>query len=32
MIQNLEAQINLLITNQTEMSRRLFEAGILKKD
>jgi hypothetical protein len=32
MIQNLEAQINLLITNQTEMSRRLYEAGILKKD
>ena len=32
MIQNLEAQINLLITNQTEMSRRLYEEGILKKD
>jgi integrase len=31
-IKGLEAQIKLLITNQTEMSRRLYEAGILKKD
>jgi hypothetical protein len=31
-IKGLEAQINLLITNQTEMSRRLYEAGVLKKD
>ena len=31
-IKEMEAQINLLITNQTEMSRRLYEAGILKKD
>jgi integrase len=31
-IKGLEAQINLLITNQTEMSRRLYEVGILKKD
>jgi hypothetical protein len=31
-IKDLEAQVKLLITNQTEMSRRLYEAGILKKD
>jgi integrase len=31
-IKDLKAQINLLITNQTEMSRRLYESGILKKD
>ncbi|MFY9794095.1 MAG: tyrosine-type recombinase/integrase [Candidatus Nitrosopolaris sp.] len=31
-IKDLEAQVKLLITNQTEMSRRLNEAGILKKD
>jgi integrase len=31
-IRGLEAQIKVLITNQTEMSRRLYEAGILKKD
>jgi integrase len=31
-MKDLEAQIKLLITNQTEMSRRLYEAGILKKD
>jgi hypothetical protein len=31
-IRGLEAQIKLLITNQTEMSRRLYEAGILNKD
>jgi hypothetical protein len=31
-IKDLEAQIKLLITNQTAMSRRLYEAGILKKD
>ena len=31
-IKGLEAQIKVLITNQTEMSRRLYEAGILKKD
>jgi integrase len=31
-IKDLEAQIKLLITNQTEMSRRLYEAGILKKN
>jgi integrase len=31
-IRGLEAQIKVLITNQTEMSRRLYEVGILKKD
>ena len=31
-MKDLEAQIKVLITNQTEMSRRLYEAGILKKD
>ena len=31
-IKDLESQIKLLITNQTEMSRRLYEAEILKKD
>ena len=31
-IKDLKAQITLLITNQTEMSRRLYEVGILKKD
>lgn len=31
-IKDLKAQVKLLITNQTDMSRRLYEAGILKKD
>jgi integrase len=31
-IKGLEAQIKVLITNQTQMSRRLYEVGILKKD
>jgi hypothetical protein len=30
-IEDLEAQIRLLTTSHTEMSRRLYEAGILKK-
>ena len=31
-MKDLEAQVKMLIANQTEMSKRLFEAGILKKD
>jgi tellurite resistance protein len=31
-IKDLEAKVKILITSQTEMSRRLYEAGILKKD
>jgi hypothetical protein len=31
-VHRLNDTVKLLITNQTEMSRRLYEAGILKKD
>ena len=31
-MKDLEAQVKILITSQTEMSKRLYEAGILKKD
>jgi hypothetical protein len=31
-VNRLNDTVKILVSNQTEMSRRLYEAGILKKD